>query len=57
MKADEPRYTLAEAREIIAKQTCAQVGHDLYTVNSVAGDPASIYCSRCAAKWKVTREK
>lgn len=43
----EPRYTLAEARQLLAEQECAREGHDLEQARSGAGAMLSVFCGRC----------
>ncbi|MDL4812790.1 hypothetical protein [Actinomadura opuntiae] len=42
----EPRYTLDQARQLLARQECRARGHDLDIVTSTAGEPLSAHCSR-----------
>lgn len=48
---DEPRYTLDEARALLAAQDCASNGHSLNEVRTGAGDTLWVYCDRCPARF------
>lgn len=52
----EPRYTLAEARAVEAKQRCAEEGHRLRVQHAADGSPDSVACGRCPAWWPVSTE-
>ena len=43
----ERRYTLAEARQLLAERECAGRGHDLDQVRNGAGDSVAVFCGRC----------
>ncbi len=45
--AREGRYTLAEARQLLAEQECAGRGHDLDQIRNGAGDSVAVFCERC----------
>lgn len=53
LPAAEPRYTLAQARQRLAEDECAEHGHDYDIVTSDAG-PVAIDCSRCGRRWDYT---
>lgn len=50
-RAEEPRYTLAEARRILAEQNCDRDGHDLEQLSGPFGVFA-VGCSRCPAAFE-----
>lgn len=41
-----PRYTLEEARRVMAARDCSTKGHDLEVVLASGGEPARLYCRR-----------
>lgn len=51
--ADEDRYTLEEARRIIAQQTCAMRNHQYEIIESIGAGPSSLICGRCGKSWDV----
>lgn len=53
MSTKEKRYTLREARAIIAQQQCGAAGHDLEIVVSGTGDPTDLLCACCGRMWAV----
>lgn len=48
---DEPRYTLDEARAVLAARDCASHGHDLDEVRTLAGETLWVCCTRCPARF------
>ena len=56
----EPTYTLAEARQELARQECLRDGHSYYTIGAPshtdpAGTPAEVVCDQCGKHWPVAR--
>lgn len=49
---DEPRYTLAEARRLLAEQNCRDDGHDLNQQWRVDGGTVLVFCGRCGATFE-----
>lgn len=49
--ATEPRYTLDEARALLAAQDCASEGHSLNGVRTAGGDTLWVYCTRCSVRF------
>jgi ribosomal protein S27AE len=49
-------YTLAEAREQLARAECVERGHS-YVVHEVVGvdGPDRVICGRCGRGWSVVR--
>jgi hypothetical protein len=50
--AGEPRYTLAEARKVLAEQNCRDDGHDLNQQWRVDGGTVLVFCGRCGATFE-----
>jgi hypothetical protein len=53
----EPRYTLAEAVEVMARYECSVHGHDFEIAINDINDPVRIYCARngCHKSWVVDK--
>lgn len=51
----EDRYTLDEAKALLAEEECHRHGHDLNSVRTGAGDTLWVYCSNCPARFAPTR--
>lgn len=45
-RPEEPRYTLAEARQEIARETCRNEGHFWSVIEEMAG-PLALVCTTC----------
>lgn len=54
-KAEEPRYTLAEASRELAAQQCMVLGHDVAIAYREGRwrTPESLHCRRCFEEWDV----
>lgn len=54
------KYTLAEARAIIAQERCAESGHDLLQDNwrnSITKEMyVKVWCERCGTKFEAVKE-
>lgn len=50
---DEQRFTLDEARKVIARQACAMQGHDFEVLTELGGGPRTVFCRRCGLSWPV----
>jgi hypothetical protein len=59
MSADEPLYTLSEARALIAEEAfgkiCGSLGHDLHIIRSDerGRPPLHVACRFCHTEWDV----
>ena len=52
--SEEARYTLIEARRILARQECAHDGHDWDIVTAYGASlPTGLVCARCGFVCKV----
>lgn len=54
MTADEKRYTLAEAKLLIAKTECWNDGHYYQGIRQMNGRTPRVVCERCGASWITT---
>ena len=52
--SEEKKYTLDEARDLIAQEKCREHGHyfDVYTAFGTP-DPIFIMCNVCGKKWEL----
>lgn len=53
---DEPRYTLDEARRLLAERECAIHGHS-WDVITRDGGPHSLICSNCGEARRVLQHE
>lgn len=51
--SDEPKYTLEEARQVMARRECAMHGHDFDVLQKMGGEPYMVLCSRCGRSWQL----
>lgn len=49
--SERQRYTLEEARQLLAERECRHSGHELEQVTDGAGQVKRILCSRCGASF------
>lgn len=55
--ADEPRYTLAEAKLELHREECRRLGHDYQIVLATHLDgPSFVACLRCGRSWGIVLE-
>jgi hypothetical protein len=54
--SDQTRYTLNEAKRVLARQECGIHGHDWEIIRSMGDEPKALICARCGESRKVVRE-
>jgi hypothetical protein len=55
--ADEPRYTLEEAKQIIVEEHCRDNGHQLAIATNADNDPIALGCGVCGHNGTITWNK
>jgi len=49
--SEQQRYTLDEARQLLAEQECRREGHDLEQIRDVGYVVIRVLCTRCGASF------
>lgn len=52
---DEERFTLAEAKKILAEEECRWRGHSTSQIVNGLGEILGLVCDTCGAEWRVER--